>query len=205
MKTSKLLLLALFLMAFGTSFGQLKGVNLSMGGGITVAKVNCSGYYSAPSEATARSSFGFFADKKIKHGLSVRTGLFYNGLGESYNSANKDMQDEFNYMSIPVQLVLAVPTTPLSIYAGPQASYLLNASRKTGGNSIVMVTDEFRKIMVTGTAGVLCKLSPRFNLGVEYERSFYNSITKEFADNIQDGSKYQPVGISFRAYYRISK
>ena len=197
--------MALLLMGYSTTFGQFKGVNLSMGGGITLGKVICSGYYSSPSELTARSSFGFFADKKIKSNLYARTGLFYNGLGEAYTYGNKDMQDEYNYISIPLQVLYPVKTTPFSIYAGPQVSYLLNAARKTEGNSIVMITDEFRKVMVTGTAGVLCKLANRFNISFEYERSFYNSITKEFADNIQDGSKYQPVGFAFRAYYRISK
>lgn len=205
MKTSKLLLLAFLLISSGAAFSQFKGVNLSMGGGITLAKVNCSGYYSSPSELTARSSFGFFADKKIKSGLFARTGLFYNGLGEAYSYANQDMQDEFNYISLPLQVLHPVKNTPFSIYAGPQVSYLLNAARKTGSNSIVMITDEFRKVMVTGTAGVLCKLAPRFNVSFEYERSFYNSITKEFADNIEDGSKYQPTGFGFRAYYRLSK
>lgn len=205
MKTYKLFLVAFFLMGLSTANGQLKGVNINLGGGLTLAKISSSGYYSEPSKLTARSSFGVFADKKITSSISARTGLFYNGLGESYTYANKKMQDEFNYLSLPLQVLYPLKNTPFSVFGGPQVSLLINAARKTEGNSIVMVTDEFRRVMVNGTAGLLCKVTPRTSASFEYERSFYNAITKEFAGNIDEGSKYQHVGFALRVYFRLSK
>ena len=46
-------------------------------------------------------------DKKIKGNLAVRSGLFYNGLGQRFTVSDKEQQEEFNYFTVPLQAKLS--------------------------------------------------------------------------------------------------
>ncbi len=87
------LLLSLFaLLLVGSSVHAQKksnGINIYLGGGVNLSSASVAGYYDQTSESTSRFSFGFFADKKIKGGLSARSGFFYNGLGREYAEGDK--------------------------------------------------------------------------------------------------------------------
>jgi hypothetical protein len=138
------LLLSLFaLLLVGSAvYAQKKsnGINIYLGGGVNLSSASVAGYYDQTSESTSRFSFGFFADKKIKGGLSARSGFFYNGLGREYAEGDKSLQDEFNYFTIPLQAKYSFKESPFSLYAGPQFSYLINATSKPDSDTRLLMT-----------------------------------------------------------------
>ena len=190
-----------------TVMGQKKssGVNLSLGGGVNLAKVNGAGYFDKSSQSTSRFSFGFFADKKIKGNLAVRSGLFYNGLGQRFTVSDKEQQEEFNYFTVPLQAKLSFNGSPFSLFAGPQFSYLLNATWKPDASSKVLMTENFQKLNVSAAGGILCAFSKRFSMSFEYQSSLLSTLDQQYADNLIDGSSYKPNAYSLRAYVKLSK
>ncbi len=182
-----------------------KGVNIYLGGGVNLSSAAVAGYYDQTSESTYRFSFGFFADKKIKGGLSARSGLFYNGLGRAYTEGEKTMQDEFSYFTIPVQAKYSFKGSPFSLYAGPQFSYLLNATWKPDSDTRSLMTDQFQRINMSAAGGLLCAFTSRFSMGFEYQSSIGSNLDKEYADNLPNDTKYQPNAYSLRAFYKLSK
>jgi hypothetical protein len=203
------LLLSLFaLLLVGSAvYAQKKsnGINIYLGGGVNLSSASVAGYYDQTSESTSRFSFGFFADKKIKGGLSARSGFFYNGLGREYAEGDKSLQDEFNYFTIPLQAKYSFKESPFSLYAGPQFSYLIKATSKPDSDTRLLMTENFQRLNVSAAGGLLCAFTSRFSMGFEYQSSIGSNLDKEYADNLPSDTKYQPNAYSLRAFYKLSK
>jgi len=185
------LLLSLFaLLLVGSSvYAQKKsnGINIYLGGGVNLSSASVAGYYDQTSESTSRFSFGFFADKKIKGGLSARSGFFYNGLGREYAEGDKSLQDEFNYFTIPLQAKYSFKESPFSLYAGPQFSYLINATSKPDSDTRLLMTDNFQRLILsikavlevtwTKSMPIICHLIQNISpMHIPYEL-FINSLS----------------------------
>lgn len=181
------------------------GINLYLGGGVNLAKAKVGGFYDETSQSTSRFSFGFFADKKIKGNLAIRSGLFYNGLGQRYTVNNNEQQDEFNYFTVPLQAKISFKESPFSLYAGPQFSYLLNATWKPDSDTKLLMTEKFQTLNVSAAGGIICDFTKRFALSFEYQSSLGSSLDKQYADNLPDGTTYQPNAYSLRAFVKLSK
>lgn len=210
MKKHLLLVAVLFIAAIVPSvtiLGQKKssGINLYLGGGVNLAKAKVAGYYDETSQSTSRFSFGFFADKKIKGNLAIRSGLFYNGLGQRYTVNDNEQQDEFNYFTVPLQAKISFKGSPFSLYAGPQFSYLLNATWKPDADTKSLMTDKFQTLNVSAAGGILCSFTNRFSMSFEYQSSLGSTLDKQYADNLPDGTTYQPNAYSLRAFVKLSK
>ena len=180
-------------------------INLYLGGGVNLAKAEVAGYYDMSSQSTSRFSFGFFADKIVKGNWAIRTGLFYNGLGQQYSENDKTQQDEFNYFTVPVQAKISFKESPFSLYAGPQFSYLLNATWKPDADTKLLMTEKFQRLNVSAAGGIICAFTKRFSMAFEYQSSLGSTLDKLYADNLPDGTSYQPNAFSLRAFVKLSK
>jgi len=210
MKTPLLLatmLLTLSIAPISATWAQKKSsnVNLYLGGGINLAKANVAGYFDKTSQSTSRFSFGFFADKTLKGNWAIRSGLFYNGLGQQYKVNEKSQQDEFNYFTVPVQAKISFKSSPFSLYAGPQFSYLLNATWKPDSDTKLLMTEKFQKLNLSAAGGIICAFTKRFSMAFEYQSSIGSTLDKLYADNLPDGTSYQPNAFSLRANVKLSK
>jgi len=181
------------------------GVALALGGGVNLSNAQTAGYYNHASSSTARFSFGFFADKKIKGGLSARSGFFYNGLGREHVVGGMSMQDEFSFFTVPLQAKYSFKNSPFSLYVGPQFSYLINATWRPDGNTRSLMTDQFQRLNVSAAGGLLCAFTNRFSMGFEYQSSIGSNLDKEYASNLPADTKYQLNAYSLRAFYKLSK
>ena len=182
-----------------------KGINIELGGGINLSSAHVGGYYSHSSESTSRFSFGFFADKKIIGGLSARSGFFYNGLGRAHKVGEMEMQDEFSFFTIPLQAKYSFSKSPFSLYAGPQFSYLINATARPDASTRSLMTENFQRVNVSAAGGLLCAFNSRFSMGFEYQSSIGSNLDKEYAANLSADTKYQLNAYSLRAFYKLSK
>ena len=207
-----LLLLTTFLLTLSiaptcATWAQKKSsnINLYLGGGVNLAKAEVAGYYDMSSQSTSRFSFGFFADKIVKGNWAIRTGLFYNGLGQQYSENDKTQQDEFNYFTVPVQAKISFKASPFSLYAGPQFSYLLNATWKPDADTKLLMTEKFQRLNVSAAGGIVCAFTKRFSMAFEYQSSLGSTLDKLYADNLPDGTTYQPNAFSLRAFVKLSK
>ena len=186
-----LLLLTTFLLTLSiaptcATWAQKKSsnINLYLGGGVNLAKAEVAGYYDMSSQSTSRFSFGFFADKIVKGNWAIRTGLFYNGLGQQYSENDKTQQDEFNYFTVPVQAKISFKESPFSLYAGPQFSYLLNATWKPDADTKLLMTEKFQRLNVSAAGGIICAFTKRFSMAFEYQSSLGSTLDKLYADNL---------------------
>ncbi|MBM3413828.1 MAG: PorT family protein [Bacteroidetes bacterium] len=198
------------------AFAQKKStkVSLSLGGGVNLSSAQVGGYYDRASNATSRFSFGFFADKKIKGGLSARSGFFYNGLGREYvqgymgipipDPGDMHMQDEFNYFTIPLQVKYSFRDSPFSLYAGPQFSYLINVTWRPESNTRSLITDQFQRSNVSAAGGLLCAFTNRFSMGFEYQSSIGSNLDEGYKANLPTDTKYELYAFSLRAFYKLS-
>lgn len=182
-----------------------KNINLYLGGGINLAKAEVAGYFNQSTQTTARFSYGFFADRIVCGNWAVRSGLFYNGLGRSFKVGEKSQQEEFNYISVPLQAKISFKNSPFSFYAGPQFSYLLNATAKPDASTKQLITGNFQTLNVGIAGGILVAFTKRFSMGFDYQSSLGSTLDANYADNLPDGTKYQPVAFSLRAHVKLSK
>ncbi|MEY4585711.1 MAG: hypothetical protein RIT05_129 [Bacteroidota bacterium] len=182
-----------------------KGINIELGGGVSLASAHVGGFYAHSSESTSRFAFGFFADKKLIGGLSARSGFFYNGLGRAHKAGEMEMQDEFSFFTIPLQAKYSFKKSPFSFYAGPQFSYLINATARPDASTRSLMTENFQRVNVSAAGGLLCAFTNRFSMGFEYQSSIGSNLDKEYAAILPADTKYQLNAYSLRAFYKLSK
>lgn len=140
-----------------------QGVGFGLKGGVNFAN-------QAITDITTESMTGYHGGAYLVFAFSENWGLQPEVLFSSQGSKLPDIDElnEFNYLSIPV-LLRWKPFTFLSIEAGPQLSYLLDA--KSEGESI---KDEIKKSDFGLAAGLTLHTPIGFNGGVRYIWGFTN-------------------------------
>ncbi len=155
---------------------------------------------------------GGFANIPVGNIFSVEPGLYYSSKGYEISgnytvknfsllSANASSKLQSAYIDMPV--VLKANFNGLQVFAGPQLSYLTNASLKTTAgiagfnvlNNTMNVTSQFNRWDVAATAGVGYQFSNGIRLSAAYERGLRKVNA---AQNIQSYNQGIKLGAAFR-------
>jgi hypothetical protein len=145
------------------SFVFAQGVGFGLKGGVNFAN-------QAITNINTESMTGYHGGAYFVFGFSETFALQPEVLFSSQGSTLPDVDElnEFNYISVPL-LLRWKPVTFLSIEAGPQFSYLLDARRE--GES---VKEEVKKTDLGLAAGLTLHTPIGFNGGVRYVWGFTN-------------------------------
>lgn len=77
---------------------------------------------------------GVFAEIPAGANFTIQPELNYSSMGYEVKSTI-DFEGKYNYLSLPVLAKYTFPGSGFGIYAGPQLSYLLSATREMNGTS----------------------------------------------------------------------
>lgn len=119
-----MLALALFLTIAGTSYAQSTfgikgGVNFS---GLAIDEEQID-------DASTKAGFTFgIVNRNNFDGIGFQTELLYTRKGSEYELGNTIVDANLDYLELPITLQVRLFDTPLSIYAGGYASYLMNVN-----------------------------------------------------------------------------
>lgn len=126
---------------------------------------------------------GIYAELPIGNGLMFLPEVMYAQKGaklkETVAGNTGELDTRIAYLDVPV--LLGYNATPaLTIFAGPQVSFLLSqkTSIKTNGEEQLSTssTDNFSKSLVGGAVGLNYKLTPNVNIGGRYSRDFQKTF-----------------------------
>ncbi len=144
-----------FVFAQGVGFGLKGGINFANQAITNINTESMTGYHGG--------AYFVFA---FSESWALQPEVLFSSQGS--NLPDVDELNEFNYLSVPV-LLRWKPLTFLSLEAGPQFSYLLDA--KNEGESI---KDEIKKTDLGLAAGFTLHTPIGFNGGVRYVWGFTN-------------------------------
>lgn len=146
---------------FAQSSSNSKKFTLGIFGGLNIPKLSGGGNNEMSAGYTSRSgaAYGLTSNLYLSSNFSLRTDLLYSSEGGkrngfqaidahsfnpqapagSYFYADFNNQSILNYLELPIMLKYSVPVSASKFYinVGPYAGYLLKATQKTGGSSIV--------------------------------------------------------------------
>jgi Outer membrane protein beta-barrel domain len=197
-------------------YGVRAGVNMANWQGDAVKSINSivnatNGYL----DTKGRTGFfaGGYVNLPIAKGISIEPGLLYSQKGYTLNGdievpalkflgANASAQVQSHYIDIPV-LVRAEVVKGLSVYAGPQVSYLVkNNLRVDAGvlgisllRSNLDIADQFKRLDMGIVAGATYKFANGFQVQAGYDyglsRVDANGSFKSFNRVIKVGIGYE--------------
>ncbi|MBE0652011.1 MAG: PorT family protein [Bacteroidales bacterium] len=163
MKRIKLIIMLFLATATVTSFAQSSSSKFTLGifGGLNIPRLSGGGNNELSRDYTSRSgeAFGFTSNLDLGANFSLRTDLLYSSEGGKRNGfqaidatsmnplapagtyfyADFKSQSILNYLELPVMLKYSIPIKYSNFYIdfGPYLGYLISASQKTSGSSIV--------------------------------------------------------------------
>jgi hypothetical protein len=184
-KISALIVLILFVSI--PSMVHSQGVGFGLKGGVNFAN-------QAITNVTTESMTGYHAGGYFVIPFSEMWALQPEVLFSSQGSELPDINElnEFSYLTLPV-LVRVKLLKFLSIEAGPQFSYLLDAKNKAGS-----IKDEMRKIDFGMAAGITLHSTIGLNGGVRYVWGFSN--ISDLEDNIEVKNKMFQVFVGWTLF-----
>lgn len=136
---------------------------------------------------------GIYADLPMGGGFAFLPEATFTQKGfklkETVGETTGEINSKLNYLDIPV-LIGYRPSPEFTIFAGPQASFLLSQKTvvKANGNEVTSTTDtdNLRKSIAGGVIGVGYSITPNININGRYMMDF-QSAAKE--DQNQDKAK----------------
>ena len=176
-------------------FGIKAGANLMNMGKMTVGDQS----YSTDSKVGFQA--GVYADLPMGGGFAFLPEVIYSQKGgkikETIGANTTEFDSKLGYLDVPV-LIGYRPTPELTIFAGPQASFLLSrdASFKVNGQQVGdTFTDkkDYKKSIAGGVVGLGYNITPNINVNGRYTMDFQ----KTFNDDInQDKLKNKGFALS---------
>lgn len=195
----KLLILAIACMIAGTLSAQ---VTLGVRGGMNLANFVGSevvewGFANTDPTAQIKFHLGAYAAYFLTEDISIQPGIFYSAKGPKYegttevfdfNTGQSRMEPivykkRLGYIDIPI-LVYYHLNENISVFAGPQVSFLLSAKVKNDASAEVLndlgleeeedVKDSYRTVDLGFPVGVAYDLGNRFNVQVNYDFGLLN-------------------------------
>lgn len=163
MKRIKLIIMLFLAFVTVTSFAQTTSGKFTLGvfGGLNIPRLSGGGNNEMSAGYSSRSgvAFGFTSNLDLGSNFSLRMDLLYSSEGgkrdgfqaidgQSFNPqvpagtyfyANFNNESLLNYIELPVMLKYSFPVNSSKFYIdfGPYAGYLVKATQKTSGTSIV--------------------------------------------------------------------
>lgn len=162
MKRIKLFIMLFLASVTVTSFAQSSSSKFTLGifGGLNIPKLSGGSNNELSRDYTSRAgeAFGFTSGLDLGSNFSLRADLLYSSEGgkrdgvqafsaASFSSqypgkylyANYNNESILNYLELPLLLKYSIPVKSSSFYIdfGPYIGYLLNATQKTSGSSVV--------------------------------------------------------------------
>lgn len=162
MKRIKLFITLLLTTVTLTSFAQSSSSKFTLGifGGLNIPRLSGGGNNELSRDYTSRAgeAFGFTSSLDLGSNFSLRADLLYSSEGGKRNGlqafsaasfnpqypgkylyANYNNESILNYLELPILLKYSIPVNSSSFYIdfGPYIGYLLNATQKTSGSSVV--------------------------------------------------------------------
>lgn len=179
-----LLLISSTLASYAQSHFSFNNLGLKAGPNIAHIKES-SGDVSVKYSSIIRINGGITYDIDLPANFTIQPAVLYNGLGTNTENGNV----LFDYISVPVLTKYKIAQSDFSVYAGPQASYLLRALVEVpkdfgGGFMYAKVNDYFKKFDFGGVAGINY-LAPHTNLSfsLQYLLGFANVANNEAVNN----------------------
>jgi len=210
----KKLLLIFFLLAPVLAYSQLR---LGIRGGVNLATFNGSEvveWGAANVDPTAQVKFhlGVYADYFIVENISIQPGLFYSAKGpnyegetEIYNNMGEFMMEDITYkkrlgyLDIPILVHFHINEN-LSVFAGPQFSFLISAKVKNDAAQEVLnalgleededVKDSYRGFDLGFPIGLGYELTNGFNVQLNYDLGLINIAKGYDYDGGDGGDRY---------------
>jgi Outer membrane protein beta-barrel domain len=165
-------ILSVFLVSgcFIASFSQ--GVSGGLRVGMNIANQNQSGSgLSISSDAKIGLMAGAYLTIMASEKFGVQPELVYSQMGASTSILGSTVNNNFNYLSLPVMLRYNV-TENFNLQAGPQLGLLLSASQSSGSNS-VDIKNQANSIDFGGAFGLGVDFG-KFNAAARYYLGFSN-------------------------------
>ncbi len=180
-------------------FGIRAGANLMNMGKLQVLDQN----YSTDSQVGFQA--GIYGDLPMGGGFAFLPEIMYIQKGakikETVSGTTGEFNTKVNYLDIP--LLIGYKATPeLTVFAGPQVSFLL--SQKSTGlvNSDPQIestdTENFSKSLASGAVGLGYSLTPNINLNARYMMDFQKTLKDDVnQDKIKNKGFALSLGYTF--------
>ena len=210
----KKLLLTCLMMIPVLVYAQLR---IGVRGGLNLANFNGSEvveWGAANADPTAQIKFhlGVYADYYILENISIQPGLFYSAKGpkyqgeiEIYNNMGEFMMEDITYkkrlgyLDIPIVVHYHINEN-LSVFAGPQFSFLIRAKIKNDASREVLdalgleedqdAKDFYRGFDIALPVGVAYELTSGINIQLNYDIGLINIAKGYDYDGGEGGDKY---------------
>ena len=157
--TRILSLLTVFAFAAATAFAQ---VDLGVKTGVNFATLAVDA--DEIDDASFRTGFtaGVYKQFDFTDQFTFQSELLYTQKGATYECVGRDVEAKLSYIDLPLSLQVQIPSTPLKLYVGAQASYLLSAKYEYESGFFENGTDAFeyddldgfKRVEFSGLAGV---------------------------------------------------
>lgn len=133
--------------------------------------------------STIRPVFGLYADIGAAHLFSLRTGISYLLLGNRTLYLDGTWRTNLNYFAVPLLAKYKAHGGEIAVFAGPQISFLTNATIKDPQEDWKDIKEDCGKSDISATMGVSIepKNSP-VNVAIAYNIGFkkvYTEMTGE--------------------------
>lgn len=162
-------------------FGIRAGANLMNMGKISIANQN----YSTDSKVGFQA--GVYADLPLGGGFAFLPEVMYSQKGgkvkETFAGNTAEFDSKVGYLDVPI-LIGFRPSPELTIFAGPQASFLLSqeSSFKVNGEQVgdsFTNKKDYKKSIAGGVVGVGYNITPNINLNGRYAMDFQKSFNDD--------------------------
>lgn len=213
----KKILLLLFCLTPAVIFAQFR-VGVRLGGNLanfTGSEVKQWGAANVDPTPMIKFHLGVYADYYILENLSIQPGLFYSAKGPKYEGETEiyDMDGNFNmadityvkrlgYIDIPILFHYHINES-LSVFIGPQFSFLLSAKVKNDADQEVLnalglddeedVKDSYRGFDLGLPLGLAYELASGLNIQLGYDIGLLNIAKGYDYDGGDGGNRYYNV------------
>lgn len=163
----KKLIFAFAVVLFSAAGTQAQTTKIGLKAGATGSNINISGI---EDEGSPDMKIGFYAgilsDIGISESFSVAPELFYSQMGAKESEDGDKSKLDLGYINLPV--LLKYKTLGLSVFLGPQISYLISAKSKFNSET-EDVKDGYDKTDISGVIGAGYTLMNGFGFDARYQ------------------------------------
>ena len=170
----KKLIFAIAVALFSTAGIQAQSTSFGLKAGMTASNLKFSG---DNFDVSTDTKIGFYAglmtDFGISENISVAPELFYSMMGAKASADGEDAKINLGYLNLPV--LLKYKSQGLSVFLGPQVSYLIAAKEKFNSETND-AKEDYDAIDFSGVIGAGYTLMNGFGFDARYQMGFADIV-----------------------------